>query len=96
MNSVKIVVRGCAWCHFAQRVEGTDDLVLYCRAMAPIVSSQLILPKGALTASSHDGWRAFPNVDTVGVGPSEEEAYGTAPEWCPLRKGPISVELAPE
>lgn len=90
MDSVKIVVRGCAWCHFAQRVEGTDDLVrLYCNASA---NRQIVPPCVPLVAQPREVWRFYPSVDGVRE-PSEEEAYGVAPEWCPLRGGPISVEL---
>jgi hypothetical protein len=92
VDPIKIVVRGCASCHFASRVEDSGECVkLYCTMAA----DRQILPKGLdMSLPPRERWRAYPSAVSLS-GPSEEEAYGVAPDWCPLRIiGPITVELA--
>lgn len=90
--TVQLKVPGCAWCHFAQRVEDSGDNVkLYCG----VAVDRQILPKGATPSTPlRDIYRFYPNAYGLLDGPTEDEAYGIAPDWCPLRQGPISIELA--
>ena len=85
-----ITVRGCATCHFAQRVEDSGDNVkLYCGVGVdrPILPQSM--PEGT---SPRDAWKFYPNANGHN-GVTIEDAYSSAPEWCPLRQGPISIAL---